>query len=64
MNKIFISHYDYHKDDRGLITGATITTHCTRRDVMERYADAWVADPKYTDVYISEDCVISEVLLR
>ena len=63
MSQIFISHYNYHKDELGLTTGATITTHCTRRDVLESYAEACLADPKYVDVYISEDCVISEVTI-
>lgn len=63
MSKIFTSHYDYHKDERGITRGATITTHCTRRDVLEAYAETCLTDPKYVDVYISEDCVISEVEL-
>ncbi len=61
MSKIFISHYDFHKDKHGITRSATITTHCTRRDVLEAYAKSCLADPKYVDVYISEDCVISEV---
>ena len=63
MSKIFISHYDVHRDERGFARGATITTHCTRRDLLEAYAEACLKDPKYVDVYISEDCVISEVTI-
>ena len=63
MSKIFISHYDFHKDDKGITRGATITTHCTRREMLEAYADACMKDPAYVDVYIGEDCVISEVIV-
>jgi len=61
MSKIFISHYEFHKDEQGLTRSVTVTTHCTRRDMLEMYAELCLADPKYADVYIGEDCVIIEV---
>ena len=64
MSDIFARHFKWHVDERGCTTGATITVHFARRDMIEHYVKACKADPKTVDVYVSEDMTICEVVFQ
>ena len=61
--KLHTTHIKFHKDDIGIARRATVTTHFARRGMLDGYVQACKDHKKTVDIYVSEDCVITEVLL-
>lgn len=64
MSKLYTTHIKFHKDDIGICRRATVTTHFARREMLSPYVEACRNHKHTVDIYESEDCVITEVLLR
>lgn len=61
--KLHTTHIKFHKDEIGICRSATVTTHFARRGMLDGYVKACRKHKKTVDIYASEDCVITEVLL-
>lgn len=61
MSDISAVHYQYHTDERGLTVSITVTRHFTRQGVKDTYVEVCAEDPAYTNIYVGDDVVISEV---
>ena len=61
--KLYTTHIKFYKDSIGICRSATVTTHFARRELLDGYVQACKNHKKTVDIYVSEDCVITEVLL-
>ena len=62
--KLYTTHIKFRKDAVGICRSATVTTHFARRGLLDGYVEACRKHKETVDIYVSEDCVITEVLVR